>query len=244
MGYKGIKEQPSEKKLLANRETHKKLRQRALDRYYTDPNVCKQCGKIIEVPEGKLIASTRDKQFCNHSCAAIYNNSGRDRWKGKRSEQTVFSETSPCEICGEDIPLKKRYSTGNSYYKRRFCDICLTDLKRKQLAEKAEKNGYTTYYDKIDEGLTFKGLKDLFKDKGYYWFRSIISRHARRTIKENNREFKCEICGFDVQVDVCHRKDVAKFKAEDTILDINSINNLVVLCPNHHIMFDKNIISI
>jgi hypothetical protein len=234
-------------------EQGKIYKQKALDIYYANPNCCKHCGKVIEVPPGKKPGDIRQKKFCNHSCAARFNNQGVDRWGEarvfkQRVRRTIdrSDKVCICESCGSEIAVKTRKRLdGTSYwYQRQYCDDCLVDVRRQSHKTRAEKNGYTSYFDKIEVGLTFGGLKDLFKDKGYYWFRSIISGHARRVIKANKREFKCEICGFDIQVDVCHRKDVAKFKPEDKILDINSNNNLVVLCPNHHIMFDKNIITI
>ena len=52
-------------------------RQKALDSYYKNPNICLYCGKIIEVPEGIKFKYIRDKKFCNSSCSAKYNNSIR-----------------------------------------------------------------------------------------------------------------------------------------------------------------------
>jgi predicted restriction endonuclease len=45
-------------------------------------------------------------------------------------------------------------------------------------------------------------------------------------------------------VEICHRTDVKDFPDETLISEINNINNLVALCPNHHKEFDDGHITI
>lgn len=47
-------------------------RKMALERYYLNPIICKQCKKIILVSEGTRICTIRKKKFCNSSCSASY----------------------------------------------------------------------------------------------------------------------------------------------------------------------------
>jgi len=255
VGQKGQKERKSEKKVLANKAINKKRGEQALARYYENPQICKQCGKTIEVQEGKTIAEARVKQFCDHSCAARFNNQGIDRWEKNRGFKQRTRKTANgitkiniCESCGRDIIIepKKRIDgqKGYWYYDRQYCDKCLLGLRQQRIIEQATKNGFTTYFDKIADGLTFGELKSLFSRNQYYWFRSVINKHARAVIKKNNRALECQICLFDVQVDVCHRKDVAVFAIEDKVLEINANENLVILCPNHHVMFDRGMIDV
>ncbi len=55
---------------------------------------------------------------------------------------------------------------------------------------------------------------------------------------------ECQICGFDVVVEVCHIKAIAGFPETALMGEVNSLDNLVYLCPNHHAMFDKQLIDI
>lgn len=54
-----------------------KLRRQAVDAYYANPNICAQCGKVIEVC--KRVSETRKRKFCTMQCAAIFNNSLRPK---------------------------------------------------------------------------------------------------------------------------------------------------------------------
>ena len=49
-------------------------RQIALKKYYTNPNYCLNCQKIIDVSPDKKVREVRRKKFCNRKCANSYNN--------------------------------------------------------------------------------------------------------------------------------------------------------------------------
>ena len=48
----------------------------------------------------------------------------------------------------------------------------------------------------------------------------------------------CTICGYDKYYEVCHIKSVSDFSDDSLISEINSLDNLVALCPNHHKEYD------
>jgi predicted restriction endonuclease len=54
----------------------------------------------------------------------------------------------------------------------------------------------------------------------------------------------CEVCGYNTHVEVCHIKSVSSFSDDTLITEINSIDNLVGLCPNHHWEFDNGKIKL
>lgn len=62
---------------------------------------------------------------------------------------------------------------------------------------------------------------------------------AHKKMKINNIEKKCKICGFDDAVELCHIKPISSFNKKSKVKDINSLNNLIYLCPNHHVLLDK-----
>ena len=71
-----------------------------------------------------------------------------------------------------------------------------------------------------------------------------IRKMARKVLIKNKIEKKCKICSFDFYVEVCHIKSIASFSKNSLIKEINALENLVYLCPNHHIMLDKGVLQL
>jgi len=70
-----------------------------------------------------------------------------------------------------------------------------------------------------------------------------ISFHARATLFENGL-LPCKVCGYDFWVEAAHIKPVRSFSGESLIKDINEKSNLLPLCPNHHLEFDRGKLSL
>lgn len=64
---------------------------------------------------------------------------------------------------------------------------------------------------------------------------------ARRTMELSGQMKKCNYCDFTDVVEVCHRKAISSFALTDLISTVNSIDNLIYLCPNHHALLDRGI---
>jgi len=71
-----------------------------------------------------------------------------------------------------------------------------------------------------------------------------VSRKAVISYNNSDRPLICAICGYSNKVEICHIKSVASFSKAASISEINNIDNLVALCPNHHWEFDKGLINI
>ena len=69
---------------------------------------------------------------------------------------------------------------------------------------------------------------------------AVGTRGDARFYKVDN---KCAVCGFHVVTEVCHKKPVAAFAETALMGQVNSRTNLVYLCPNHHAMLDRGIIT-
>jgi predicted restriction endonuclease len=54
----------------------------------------------------------------------------------------------------------------------------------------------------------------------------------------------CINCGYNKHVEIAHRKAISSFPHETLVNDINSVDNLVPLCPNCHWEFDHNLLSL
>lgn len=86
---------------------------------------------------------------------------------------------------------------------------------------------------------------DLFNDrKNWQSARSSIQKIARKTYFENTKEPKCAICGYSKHVEVAHIKAVSEFDNNTTIKEINSLSNLIGLCPNHHWEYDNGMLKL
>lgn len=74
-----------------------------------------------------------------------------------------------------------------------------------------------------------------------------IRTNARKVLEGSNREKICQYCHnheFDEILEVHHIKGILEFDKDTLIKEINNENNLVWLCPNHHIMLENSLISL
>ena len=71
-----------------------------------------------------------------------------------------------------------------------------------------------------------------------------IRTWARRTMERYGPTKWCHVCGFDVVVEVCHLKPIVDFPETALMSEVNSLSNLIYLCPNHHAMLDKGLLDI
>lgn len=177
---------------------------------------CLNCGKEIK------------NKFCSISCENQY------RAKLKRLEY----ETSPklCSCCGKPLTWEQRrnkYCSSSCAAKINNIGICRV--------KKSEKQN-TKSVSKIDIKTKTKG--DLFeKRKNWQSARSSIRKDAERTIKKLNIEKKCFLCDYKTHIEIAHIRSVSSFSENSLISEINDINNLIYLCPNHHWEFDNEKLS-
>jgi len=71
-----------------------------------------------------------------------------------------------------------------------------------------------------------------------------IRKMARKILAKSKIEKKCKVCSFEAHVEVCHIKSISSFSNNALMKEINALENLVYLCPNHHILLDKGLIKI
>ena len=66
---------------------------------------------------------------------------------------------------------------------------------------------------------------------------SYIRWHSRKVVLKDHPKI-CSVCGYDRHAEVAHRIPISDFPDDAKLSEINSISNLVLLCPNHHWEFD------
>ena len=82
--------------------------------------------------------------------------------------------------------------------------------------------------------------------KRKYQSHSRIRDNARKTFFKHmaGKQLKCFNCGYSKHIEVCHIKPIYSFDLNTKIAEINSITNLVGLCPNCHWEFDNNLLTL
>ena len=80
--------------------------------------------------------------------------------------------------------------------------------------------------------------------KNWQSARSAIQKSARKIYFDNVSSPKCEICGYVHHIEVAHIRPVSDFPDTALIREINSLENLIGLCPNHHWEYDNGILKI
>ena len=172
-----------------------------------------------------------------------------------------------------ELPVRRKVSnsenfshTGKSkidkFTDEEFKQIILTTQGWKDISEKL---GYSNVpssdvKDKIIERCSRLGIKliiskpspilsktkgELIDDrKNYQSYRSSVRKIAENIYKSSGKPCCCAICGYSTHIEIAHIKAVSDFEDSATIAEINSIDNLIVLCPNHHWEYDNGILKL
>lgn len=214
------------------------------DKYYEE--TCLYCKKEFKREKTHLKTSIKRGgnagKFCSHECS--------NQFHSKKIKL-------PCLNCGNEIQrmqweIKKSLNV--------FCSHkCFILFKSKNISKIENKiscecgNKKNIQAKKCKEcslvvktNLFFsKTKREIFeKSKNYFSARSTICKNARYWIKKYNFEKKCLICSYDKHVETAHIISVMKAPDAFQMKAINSKENLMYLCPNHHWEFDNNFISI
>lgn len=158
---------------------------------------------------------------------------------------------------------RKQNSLVNAMSEESFREIILTSNSWKEIGEKLGykskilasnvKDSIMERCSKLGMELNLKPIESILdKTKGELFShrknwqsaRSAIRKSAETIFKDNNPSPKCAICGYSKHVEIAHIKAVSKFEDSATIREINSIDNLIGLCPNHHWEYDNGILEL
>jgi hypothetical protein len=69
-------------------------------------------------------------------------------------------------------------------------------------------------------------------------------RHRAKKMFSNLKLEKCTKCNWPHHVEVCHIKAISKFPEETLVSEVNKKENLVLLCPNCHWLYDNNLLKL
>lgn len=226
----------------ARAEIQKEEAKLRIDEYNSNPNKCKYCGNPIFAPYDKKLSETKIKKFCSRSCAAKFNNKGQIKNpKGVGSHSIIenyadneiieiFENSTSLRDFSNKLGYKSNLKYSNQGVVKKLCDLGL-DI-----------NELKSSYDQIS---IFELKKyDLFTERNWQSARSAIQRLARKIYDMSSKPKKCVVCGYDKHYEVAHIKSVSSFDDNALISEINDIDNLIALCPNHHWEYDNDNLDI
>lgn len=213
-----------------------------IDEYNEHPNICMCCGKPIIAQYNKKLSETKRKKFCSQSCSAKINNLGKQNnplgksgiiplIENKTNDEIIeaFYNSSSISDFGKNL--------GYKYKIRKTKSIC-----DKLLSLGLDINDIDATPTKEIMNLT-KG--EIFsKYNNWTQSRVTIQRDAKINYKKSNKPKCCVICGYDKHYEVAHIKSVSSFDDATLVSEINNIDNLIALCPNHHWEYDNDKLDI
>lgn len=93
----------------------------------------------------------------------------------------------------------------------------------------------------------FCGKFDLDKPISFY-FRgtgsnrfTLIRSHARFVVDAWPKA--CSHCGYDLHVEIAHRKGIALWSPDTPLRTVNDPRNLILMCRNHHWEFENGLLE-
>lgn len=208
---------------------------RRIDEYNKNPNLCLNCNSPIIAPYNKKLRETKIKKFCCKSCVAKYNKSDR-----------IHNPRSLLDKCS-DADFLNAYNLSSDYTEL----ACLIGYKnrinsklKEQIIERINELGLIEYKNMtISISNMTKGELSSRRSNWQSW-RSSIQKDARIVYNNSDKPKECAVCGYNKTYEVAHIKSVASFSDEILISEINDIENLVALCPNHHWEYDNDMLDI
>ena len=239
-------------RLLVNKnELHNKKSRESI------PFICSFCGKKWSRPKNQIMAlikSNPENIFCSKECHQQYNKEQglknfiklecincKKKFKRKPSSLSPGNNFC-CQSCAAQYNNKKHPKRKR---KKRLCKKCGEDIGMKistsrvycrQCSKQVKKEKEITYLKR-----TLKECKAKYGSRNAY--HTCVREHARKIASEYTMTNRCAICGYKKIVQVCHIKPIADFPETATLEEVNSPDNLVGLCPTHHIELDKNLLD-
>ena len=196
---------------------------------------CRECKKIFEGSPG-------NKGFCSNSCGAIFNH--------KIKFPRIFLNCLECGIKMLGKERRKKFCNHScaakfnnrkrGFYSNNKKEKCICGNKKFYTAKVCHRCNVLNTIEKNKK----EKIKDFISKGNARVKYSRIRGLASKIMKFNNIKKECFYCGFSIVVQVCHIKKISEFSEESLIGEVNSLKNLMYLCPNHHSMLDKGLLDL
>lgn len=125
-----------------------------------------------------------------------------------------------CQKCGDE------FRTSREHQYRLKCPKCKRPKRIESLS--------TT----LDEIRSRPHLKQLHRSSMH----AVVRQHCRRY--NADRPKVCQVCRYSLHIEFCHKRAIASFPDTATLGEVNSPDNVLILCRNHHWEFDNKYLSL
>lgn len=182
--------------------------------------ICANCPNILYRSPNEVKKAKNGYLFCSRTCMAIYNN--------KNCLNLINSKKKRIDrICKECGGTYKRFL--KVVGKR--CEDC---YEKYTISRRSTSywNEFTLkeFYEKHPKLTKFQAKARI----------SDLCRNQHGVLKNN----PCENCGYKLHIEFCHIKPRSSFSEDAKIGEINSRNNIIILCPNCHWELDRGILKL
>jgi hypothetical protein len=148
-------------------------------------------------------------------------------------------ETKNVKYCSRSCANKVNNSTQPKVKAQGICETCkkVVPKRLKYCRECKAKRSWS----KVDWSLaTYADITS----RARYQIHAQIRDMARKVYKEAGLPRICKVCGYSKHIEICHKKPIKSFSEDTLVSEINSVDNLVALCPNHHWELDKGLFTL
>lgn len=164
-----------------------------------------------------------------------------------KPKMEVVDVVRACIVCGKETTNPKFCSrscsaiyTNHEHPKRqkktRFCKNCGAEIETgKTVCDNCNSKRSIDYWS----GKTLADIEHPFQ----YQVSNLLRGIARRVYQQANRPYKCQNCGYDKHVEICHIRAINTFPNDTPVLVVSGIDNLIALCPNCHWEFDHGLLN-
>ncbi len=181
--------------------------------------------------------------YCSLSCSNV----------ARRYKNEVEYLKSPklCKSCGGAVPYARRHynvfcssscaATFNNVRKRKkeyTCRKCGVKKKQYCCTKLCKRCRFIVGVKKFGER-TLESFKSTFSRHRY----QMVRHHAHQVVRIFGIAKSCMVCSYSTHVELAHKKSIGSFSGNATLNQINDLNNLVYLCPNHHWELDSGILN-
>jgi hypothetical protein len=209
--------------------------------------ICKNCEQEHRYPKRHYIQRQKTgrphKIYCSRHCADI----------GK----SVKYEKRHCVVCKDEFNCKSNLKTkccsrkcaDNLHNPKKKCGKCkkpdcnnITSNHRKVLCDICIGEGrsyYKAYNYMLPDELP---LYKVIKQRGSNKF-DVVRSWARKKMINSGVELKCDVCDYDIHVEAAHIKPLSTFSPDTLISEVNSFDNLRLMCRNHHWELDHGVLK-
>lgn len=184
----------------------------------------------------------------------------RNKASRDRAFREYYENPSICQECGKVIQVKGKVpSTRRKKFCDKSCSASHSNRGRRRWPEPQPKRCPVCKTSHHNRGVycsrpcrTYKTREALYstpkgtlfsKRRNWQSARSTIQEYARKAYEEAGLPLACLVCGYVKHYEVSHIKSVASFPDSAKVGEINTLENLVALCPNHHWEFDHGLLT-